>query len=54
MIAVLWNRNERDVHFSIDGLDIQLRPNQLVTNTYLQYVSYNVNEAPLTAFLFNR
>ncbi len=54
MIAVLWNRNDCNVPFSIDGLEIQLSPNQLVTITYLQHVSYHINEAPLTAFLFNR
>ncbi|WP_396636399.1 helix-turn-helix domain-containing protein [Maribacter sp. R77961] len=53
-IQVVWNRNEIPVLLCIDGLTITLLPNQLVTTTYLQHVSYTKTKAPLTAFLFNR
>lgn len=53
-INILWNRNKKAVDFKIDGLSMQLLPNQLVTTTYLQYVSYETSQLPLTAFLFNR
>ncbi len=53
-INILWNRNEVPVRFSIDNMEIELLPYQLVTTTYLQHVSYKTGEAPLTAFLFNR
>jgi len=53
-IQIVWNRNEIPVLLCIDGLTITLLPQQLVTTTYLQHVSYTRSEAPLTAFLFNR
>ncbi len=53
-IQILWNQNEIPVLLCIDGLTITLLPNQLVTRTYLQHVSFSKTEAPLTAFLFNR
>ncbi|MGB3149999.1 MAG: helix-turn-helix domain-containing protein [Maribacter sp.] len=53
-IQIVWNRNEIPVLLCIDGLTITLLPNQLITTTYLQHVSYTKSEAPLTAFLFNR
>jgi AraC-like DNA-binding protein len=53
-IAILWNRNETIARFSLDGTVITLLPNQLVTTTYLQHISYYKEEPPLTAFLFNR
>ncbi len=53
-ISILWNRNKIPVSLQIDGMEMELLPNQLLTTTYLQHVSYKPNEAPLTAFLFNR
>ena len=53
-IKFLWNRNEEAVHFQVDGLDLELQPNQLVTVTYLQHVSFESSQHPITAFLFNR
>jgi len=53
-IKFLWNRNEETVHFQVDGLDLELQPNQLVTVTYLQHVSFESSQHPITAFLFNR
>lgn len=53
-IKFLWNRNEIPIMFEVDGLPIELLPNQLVTITYLQHVSYKISELPITAILFNR
>ncbi|MDT0606450.1 helix-turn-helix domain-containing protein [Croceitalea rosinachiae] len=53
-IKFLWNRNEKPVIFEVDGLLLELLPNQMVTTTYLQHVSYEALELPLTAILFNR
>lgn len=53
-INILWNRNSVSLRLLIDGVEMELLPDQLVTTTYLQHVSYLSNQAPLTAFLFNR
>jgi len=53
-IRILWNRNSTPLNLLIDNETITLAPDQLVTTTYLQYVSYDKTNAPLTAFLFNR
>lgn len=54
IINILWNRNKQPIKIYIDDLLIQLQPNQLVTTTYFQNVTYSKNCPPLTAFLFNR
>ena len=53
-IKFLWNRNEAPVSLVVDGLTFQLEPNQLVTVTYLQNVSFVETDMPLTALVFNR
>lgn len=53
-IKFLWNRNEEPVSIQIDNLNLEIEPDQLLTTTYLQRVSYKNTELPLTAFLFNR
>ncbi len=53
-ITIIWNRNQSPVTMQIDDLSITLQPNQLVTTTYLQHISYQHTTLPLTAFLFNR
>lgn len=53
-IAVLWNRNQTTVLLEVDEMIISLLPNQLVTTTYLQYISFEKTGFALTAFLFNR
>lgn len=53
-IKFLWNRNNEPVSIKVDDFIMQLKPNQLVTVTYLQHVSYMDTRLPLTAFLFNR
>lgn len=53
-INILWNKNERPVTVEVDGIPFELLPDQLMTTTYLQHVSYEKAEVPITAFLFNR
>ncbi|CAZ95651.1 MULTISPECIES: helix-turn-helix domain-containing protein [Zobellia] len=53
-IYMLWNRNQASLELHVDGIPVELLPNQLVTTTYLQHVSYEKTELPLTAFHFNR
>lgn len=53
-ITILWNRNETVTELEVDGVGIRLLPNQLMTTTYLQHISYENTKLPLTAFLFNR
>ncbi len=53
-IKFLWNRNADPVVLEVDNLEITLMPNQLVTTTYLQNVSFEKTRLPLTAFTFNR
>ena len=53
-IQFLWNRNDAPVSFQIDGLDLKLLPNQLVTVTYLQKISFASSQLPITALFFNR
>ncbi len=53
-INILWNRNDTVVEIEIDDMLFQLQPNQLMTTTYLQHISYDKTELPLTGFVFNR
>ncbi len=53
-INFLWNRNDEDIEIQVDDVAIVLKPNQLITLTYLQHVSYKNTHLPLTSFLFNR
>lgn len=53
-ISILWNQNNTPVTLEIDNTIIELQSNQLITTTYLHYVSYQKTEKPLTAFMFNR
>ncbi|WP_420320745.1 helix-turn-helix domain-containing protein [Flagellimonas sp.] len=53
-IKFLWNRNEAPLTIIVDDLELELEPNQLVTVTYLQYVSFSKTDLPLSAILFNR
>ncbi len=53
-ITILWNRNDTPIEVEVDGLNIQLLPDQVMTTTYLQHISYECTDEPLTAFLFNR
>lgn len=53
-IKFLWNRNEEPLTIIVDDLELLLDPNQLVTVTYLQHVSFSKTHLPLSAILFNR
>ncbi len=53
-IRFLWNRNKTSLQLSVDGLVILLKPNQILTTTYLHHVSFTETHVPLTSFLFNR
>lgn len=53
-IKFLWNRNKIPVVITIDNMDMELRPNQMVTITYLQHVSFSQTDLPLASILFNR
>lgn len=53
-IKFLWNRNDCPLAIQIDGMELELSPNQIVTVTYLQHVSYSQTQLPLSAILFNR
>lgn len=53
-IKFLWNRNDKSTGLKIDDFNLELKPDELVTVTYLHHVSYEESELPITAFLFNR
>ena len=53
-IKFLWNRNAEPITIVIDGLELDLLPNQMITVTYLQHISYSKTASPLSAILFNR
>jgi AraC-like DNA-binding protein len=53
-IKFLWNRNGSPLTIQIDGLDLELLPNQIITVTYLQHVSYSKAQLSITGILFNR
>ncbi|MFC4095639.1 AraC family transcriptional regulator [Euzebyella saccharophila] len=53
-IKFFWNRNQEPTTVEIDGLQLNLEPNQIVSVTYLQHISFKNTHLPLTAFLFNR
>ncbi|SNY94835.1 helix-turn-helix domain-containing protein [Flagellimonas pacifica] len=53
-IKFLWNRNNEPLVINVDEMELKLKPNQLVTVTYLQNVSFSQTNLPLSAILFNR
>ncbi len=53
-IKFLWNRNEEPLEIVVDDMILELNPNQMVTVTYLQNVSFTKTQLPLAAILFNR
>jgi len=53
-IKFLWNRNDCPLTIKIDGMNLELLSNQIITVTYLQHVSYVETHLPLSAILFNR
>ncbi|PWL40025.1 AraC family transcriptional regulator [Flagellimonas aquimarina] len=53
-IKFLWNRNDEPIEFVVDDMVLKLMPNQMVTVTYLQNISFSKTNLPLSAILFNR
>ncbi|MEM7485648.1 MAG: helix-turn-helix domain-containing protein [Bacteroidota bacterium] len=53
-IKFLWNRNNETLIIDVDNMEIRLLPNQIVTVTYLQKVSFSKTKLPLASILFNR
>ncbi|UII81758.1 helix-turn-helix domain-containing protein [Flagellimonas sp. CMM7] len=53
-IKFLWNKNDKPIEFVVDDMVLKLMPNQIVTVTYLQNVSFSKTALPLSAILFNR
>lgn len=53
-IKFLWNKNDKPIEFVVDDMVLKLLPNQIVTVTYLQNVSFSKTNLPLSAILFNR
>ncbi|UII77818.1 helix-turn-helix domain-containing protein [Flagellimonas sp. HMM57] len=53
-IKFLWNRNNEPLIIDVDDIEIRLLPNQIVTVTYLQNVSFSKTRLPLSSILFNR
>ena len=51
---IFWNRNEETVALKVDGVRINLQPNQLTTTTFFHMVEFVNKELPLAAVLFNR
>ncbi|MBL4709842.1 MAG: helix-turn-helix domain-containing protein [Flavobacteriales bacterium] len=54
IVSMLWNRSEESVKLVIDNELFLLQPNQIVTVTYLQNISFDMGCPPLHAIIFNR
>jgi AraC-like DNA-binding protein len=54
LIHIIWNRNQKPVALELDGLNIELKPQQLTTITNLQRVDFSNSQLPITAYSFNR
>lgn len=54
LITLLWNRTEEEATIIIDHIPRLLKPQQVLTFTYLQQVSFPPQSPPLTAYTFNR
>ncbi len=53
-IKFLWNRNSEPLKIVVDDMEFELLPNQIVTVTYLQNISFAKTKLPLSSILFNR
>lgn len=54
LIHFLWNRNDIVVRTSIDGLEVDIQPNQMTTVTYNHHLVIHDKDKPLHAVIFNR
>lgn len=53
LIQFNWNRSKEPIPVVVDGIEVQLAPQQLTTFTYHHHVEYPTSQA-LSAILFNR
>ncbi len=51
---ILWNRTFENIDLQVDLLAVCLKPNELLTTTYLQKIFFQKNIPQITAFGFNR
>ncbi|MBV6642573.1 MAG: helix-turn-helix domain-containing protein [Cyclobacteriaceae bacterium] len=54
LMSILWNQSQENINISLDGIGINLEPNQLITATHLQNLKILTKDLPLTSFTFNR
>lgn len=54
IVSMLWNRNNEPVKIIVDNVPFLLNPNQIVTVTYLQNISFDMGCPPLHGLVFNR
>lgn len=54
IVRILGNRNAETVRCYIDGVKIDLKPNQIATVTFQHHLNFETQTLPLTAFIFNR
>lgn len=54
LVSILWNKNSEPVKIKIDSELFLLQPNQIVTTTYLQFISFDMGCPPLHGIVFNR
>lgn len=54
IVSMLWNRNDEPVKIIVDNVPFLLNPNQIVTVTYLQNISFDMGCPPLHGLVFNR
>lgn len=53
-INLIWNRNSTPIKLTIDSVPLSLKPQQIISTTYLHHISFDPKAAPLTVFTFNR
>lgn len=51
---LFWNRSENPIHIEIDGIEIPLAPQQILTTTAFHQIHYSNSKEALTAMLFNK
>lgn len=54
IVTILWNRGEADVEMSIDKVPVCLKPDHIMTVTYLHKLEFDKKSRALHAILFNR
>jgi AraC-like DNA-binding protein len=54
LISIHWNRSDEPIFLNVDGVDLQLQPQQITTTTYLQHLTFHQPLPNLATFTFNR